>query len=95
MPPTLITYVVRSFQEDPSRISSAHQNQRPSNMSQKRLPWTPPETSLLLGVRSEMPKAKLPEITEAFNRRNNRRRSDFAVKAKLRHLRAAARERGT
>jgi hypothetical protein len=62
-------------------------------MSDRRLMWTKDEHSLLIKIRRELPQAKLEDLTDAFNKnnqkntqRNKGERTPIAVRTKLRSL---------
>lgn len=72
-----------------------HLGHRTSNMSDRRLPWSPEENNLLCQIYSEKPTASLMAATKAFNARNiGRIRSENAVKCKWRDLRGLRRIAG-
>jgi hypothetical protein len=69
-------------------------------MSDRRLVWTKDEHSLLVKIRRELPHAKLEDLTDAFNKKNQQNtqrnkgeRTPIAVRTKLRSLGLSNRSR--
>ena len=61
-------------------------------MSETRSKWSPDEKRLLRDLRGQNGKISIPDFTALFNEKNNRFRSEDAIRGQLKALRRLARE---